>query len=87
MTDAYDRVVTTLNEFLLSYGADAGAIQRLGAGWGGNVGGLISRRFLQGEERAALERLVSEDLGLPPLDLERSVATPGEGASLLPGPP
>ena len=86
MTDAYDRVVTTLNEFLLSYGADAGAIQRLGAGWGGNVGGLISRRFLQGEERAALERLVSEDLGLPPLDLERSVATPGEGASLLPGP-
>jgi hypothetical protein len=50
------------------------------------VGGLISRRFLQGEERAALERVVSEELGLPPLDLERSVATPGEGAALLPGP-
>ena len=86
MTDDYDRVVTTLNRFLLTHGADAGAIQRLGAGWGGNVGGLISRRFLQGEERAALERVVSEELGLPPLDLERSVATPGEGAALLPGP-
>ncbi len=83
MTDAYDRVVTTLNRFLLSHGADAGAVQRLGAGWGGNVGGLISRRFLQGEPRAALERVVQEDLGLPALDLEHSIATPGEGACIL----
>jgi galactokinase len=86
MTDAYDRVVTTLNRFLLSHGADAGAVQRLGAGWGGNVGGLISRRFLQGPERAALENLVTQDLGLPALELERSVATPGAGAGLLPAP-
>jgi len=86
MTDAYDRVVTTLNKLLLSYGADAGAIQRLGAGWGGNVGGLISRRFLAGGPRAALERVVGDDLGLPALDLEHSIATPGAGACLLPPP-
>jgi galactokinase len=83
MTDAYDRVVLTLNQFLLSHGEDAGAVQRLGAGWGGNVGGLISRRFLQGEARAQLERVVCDDLGLPELDLERSIATPGAGACLL----
>ena len=41
------------------------------------------KRILSG---VALERVVSEELGLPPLDLERSVATPGEGAALLPGP-
>ena len=86
MTDAYDRVVTTLNDFLSSHGSDAGAIQRLGAGWGGNVGGLISRRFLQGQDRLALERLVTEELGLPPLDLEHSIATPGAGACLLSSP-
>lgn len=86
MTEAYDRVVTTLNAFLLSHGADAGAVQRLGAGWGGNVGGLISRRFLRGDLRQALERVVLQDLGLPPLDLERSIATPGAGVRLLPAP-
>ena len=82
MTEAYDRVVTTLNDFLEGYGEEAGAVQRLGAGWGGNLGGLISRRFLAGPERAALEGLVA-DLGLPEADLDRSVAAPGEGACLL----
>jgi galactokinase len=86
MTEAYDRVVTALNDFLLGYGAEAGAVQRLGAGWGGNVGGLISRRFLHGEERDALERLVRDDLGLPAFDLDAGVATPGAGASLMPAP-
>ena len=82
MTDDYDRVVTALNDFLEGYGQDAGAVQRLGAGWGGNLGGLISRRFLDGPERAALEGVIA-DLGLPEADLDRSVATPGEGACLL----
>ena len=82
MTGGYDRVVTALNDFLEGYGSDAGAVQRLGAGWGGNLGGLISRRFLDGPERSALEEVVA-GLGLPEADLDRSVATPGEGACLL----
>lgn len=82
MTEEYDRVVTTLNDLLAAHGEDAGAVQRLGAGWGGNLGGLISRRFLSGAERAALEGAIA-DLGLPEVDLDRSVATPGEGACLL----
>ena len=82
MTEDYDRVVTTLNDFLEGYGKDAGAVQRLGAGWGGNLGGLISRRFLAGPERDALEGVIAA-LGLPAADLDRSVATPGEGACLL----
>lgn len=86
MTPEYDRVVTTLNRFLQGYGDDAGAVQRLGAGWGGNLGGLISRRFLDGGERQALERLIVEELGLPAVDLDDSVATPGQGTSLLPAP-
>ncbi|MCY3737937.1 MAG: hypothetical protein OXG13_16120 [Gemmatimonadaceae bacterium] len=85
MTDDYDRVVTTLNDFLEGYGKDAGAVQRLGAGWGGNLGGLISRRFLDGRERSALEDVIAR-LGLPEVDLDRSVATPGEGACLLTSP-
>ena len=82
MTEDYDRVVTTLNDFLEGYGKDAGAVQRLGAGWGGNLGGLISRRFLAGPERDALEGVIAA-LGLPAVDLDRSVATPGDGACLL----
>ena len=82
MTEEYDRVVTTLNDFLEGYGKEAGAVQRLGAGWGGNLGGLISRRFLAGPERSALEDVIAA-LGLPEADLDRSVATPGEGACLL----
>jgi hypothetical protein len=82
MTEAYDRVVTALNEFLQGYGADAGAVQRLGAGWGGNLGGLISRRFLDGDDRVAWEAAIA-DLGLPAADLDSSVATPGDGACLL----
>ena len=82
MTEAYDRVVTTLNDFLAGCGEDAGAVQRLGAGWGGNLGGLISRRFLAGPERSAMEEVIAA-LGLPEADLDGSVATPGEGACLL----
>ncbi len=85
MTPAYDRFVRTLNEFLSAYGEDAGAIQRLGAGWGGNVGGLISRRFLVGEDRQALEKLLREDLQVT-VDLDTCIATPGQGAGLLPAP-
>jgi galactokinase len=85
MTPAYDQFVVALNDFLSSYGQDAGAIQRLGAGWGGNVGGLISRRFLAGDERQALERLLRDDLGVH-VDLDSCVATPGQGAGLLPAP-
>ena len=82
MTPAYDRAATALNDFLMGHGPEAGAVQRLGAGWGGIVGGLISRRFLEGPERAELEGVIAE-LGLPSADLDRSVATPGQGACLL----
>ena len=86
MTPAYDRVVCTINEHLLSAGGPlAGAVQRLGAGWGGNVGGLVTREYLAGPGRAALERKLAVDLGLE-ADLTAGVAVPGEGACLLPAP-
>jgi len=85
MTPDYDQFVGKLNDFLRTYGDDAGGIQRLGAGWGGNVGGLISRRFLQGDQRLALERLLRDDLNVT-VDLDSCVATPGHGAGLLPSP-
>ncbi|MBT3343640.1 MAG: hypothetical protein HN712_30060 [Gemmatimonadetes bacterium] len=85
MTPDYDRFVCRLNEFFSSYGDSAGAIQRIGAGWGGNVGGLISRRFLEGEDRQALETLLKDELHVM-VDLDTCVATPGEGARLLPTP-
>jgi galactokinase len=49
LTPEYDRVCVAINEFLLEHGGrDAGAIQRLGAGWGGQVGGLIHEDFVSG---------------------------------------
>lgn len=85
MTPPYDEFVCQLNEFFSGYGDAAGAIQRIGAGWGGNVGGLISRRFLEGEDRRALEALLKDQLHVS-VDLDACVATPGEGARLLPTP-
>ena len=65
MTQGYDRVVRLVNEYLLKVGgASGGAVQRLGAGWGGNVGGLVHRSFLEGEQRPAFEQLLHRELGL-----------------------
>lgn len=87
MTPAYDRAVSGVNEFLAARGPAAGAVQRLGAGWGGNLGGLISRRFLSGPDRVDLERLLRDELQLSAVDLDGAVATPGQGACLLTPPP
>ncbi|NKB69097.1 MAG: hypothetical protein GKR89_18670 [Candidatus Latescibacteria bacterium] len=82
MTDAYDRVARRVNEHLLEVGGPTGgAVQRLGAGWGGNVGGLVHRSFLEGPRRPDFERLLGQELGLQ-IDLDASVAVPGEGACL-----
>jgi galactokinase len=87
MTPDYDRVVCRVNDFLRDYGEDVGAVQRIGAGWGGNFGGLISRRFFEGDERRAFESLLRDELQLPDVgDLDRRVAVPGQGTSLLPAP-
>ena len=80
MTPAYDRAVRQINEFLLAEGgAKAGTVQRLGAGWGGNVGGLLHRDFFSGERRSKFEALLQR-LEIRP-DLEPVL--PGEGAGLL----
>jgi galactokinase len=86
MTPEYDRVVRQINQFLLDEGgADAGALQRLGAGWGGNVGGLVKREFVLGDKRQAFSRLLNHELGIQD-DLDACVATPGEGACLFGAP-
>jgi len=83
MTPAYDRVVRVINQYLGERGGpEAGAVQRLGAGWGGNVGGLVRREFLSGGEREGFARLLREELGIE-VELEKCQALPGEGACLL----
>jgi galactokinase len=84
MTPEYDRVVRRVNEYLLqSGGKEAGALQRLGAGWGGNMGGLIRREYIYGERHADFARFLRDELGIE-ADLSASVAAPGEGAGLVP---
>ncbi len=86
MTPEYDQVVRTINGFLVEEGGLAsGALQRLGAGWGGNVGGLVRREFVVGEKRPAFSRLLDGTLGLQ-ADLDGCIVTPGEGACLLRAP-
>ncbi|MXX37743.1 MAG: hypothetical protein F4Z85_06630 [Gemmatimonadetes bacterium] len=83
MTPAYDRTVRVVNRFLSAEGPTAGAVQRLGAGWGGNIGGLVHRAFVDGERRAAFAEMLRTELGHEP---ELAVAVPGEGAGLLAAP-
>ena len=86
MTPEYDRAARTINRFLLQEGGpEAGAVQRLGAGWGGNVGGLVKQEFVAGGKRPAFERLLGEELGIQ-ADLDACVAIPGEGACLFQAP-
>ncbi len=86
MTPAYDRVVRVINQYLAEQGGpEAGAVQRLGAGWGGNVGGLVRRDFLSGQGRPGFQALLREELGIA-ADLDQAQALPGEGACLLPAP-
>ena len=83
MTPAYDRTVRVVNRFLAAAGPTAGAVQRLGAGWGGNIGGLVHRAFVDGERRAAFAEMLCAELGHEP---ELAMAVPGEGAGLLVAP-
>ena len=86
MTPEYDRVVRVINDFLLGEGdPTAGSVQRFGAGWGGNIGGLLRRKFVDGEKREAFARLLREDLGIDE-DPADCIATPGEGVCLLEAP-
>ena len=87
MTPAYDRVCVRINEFLQEHGGrQAGAIQRLGAGWGGQVGGLIHEDFVTGEGGASLQAFIEGDLGLQ-AQLREAAVAPGVGACLLEPPP
>jgi len=86
MTPEYDRVVRVINEYLLRQGGPtAGSVQRFGAGWGGNVGGLIRHEFINGEYAAAFAKVLRDELAIE-VDLEECVAIPGEGACLLNAP-
>ena len=76
MTPAYDRLVQEVNAFL----GERGAVQRLGAGWGGNIGGLIHRDFIDGLQAGELTCFLHDALGA---ECDMVVATPGEGAALL----
>ena len=83
MTPEYDRVVRVINEYLLRQGGPtAGSVQRFGAGWGGNVGGLIRHEFINGEYAVAFAKVLRDELAIE-VDLEECVAIPGEGACLL----
>lgn len=83
MTPAYDRTVRVVNRFLTAAGPEAGAVQRLGAGWGGNIGGLVRREFIDGDRRAAFAAMLRAELGHEPA---LAVAVPGQGADLLAAP-
>lgn len=83
MTPAYDRSVRAVNRFLAAEGPTAGAVQRLGAGWGGNIGGLVHRAFVDGDRRAAFTDMLHAELGYEPA---LAPAVPGEGAGLLAAP-
>ena len=83
MTPAYDRTVRVVNRFLTAEGPTAGAVQRLGAGWGGNIGGLVHRAFVDGDRRDAFAAMLQAELGHEP---ELAMAVPGEGAGLLAAP-
>ena len=84
MTVAYDAVVRRINEFLeVTGGREAGAVQRLGAGWGGNVGGLIRRDFLDGDSATAFRHFLHDEMELTE---DPYAILPGEGACLLPAP-
>ena len=76
MTPAYDRLVQVVNAFLV----ERGAVQRLGAGWGGNIGGLIHRDFIDGPQAGELAEFLRGALAGA---FDMVVATPGEGAALL----
>ena len=86
MTPEYDRVVEVANECLSDIAGPAGgAVQRLGAGWGGAVGGLVRRDLTTGDKGDEFAAHIHRELGLE-LDLHSRIATPGEGASLLAAP-
>jgi len=83
MTPEYDLAVRRVNEYLIETGGlEAGAVQRLGAGWGGNMGGLIRREYIYGAERDHFARFLADELGIQG-PVERCVATPGQGVGLL----
>ena len=83
MTPEYDRVAVTINEYLIEKGGiEAGAVQRIGAGWGGSVGGLLRKDFTEGQSAEQFSDHIRNRLELD-VDFQSCIVTPGEGASLL----
>lgn len=82
MTPGYDRVVRVINDFLMAQGSDVGSVQGFGAGWGGNVGGIIRGAYVLGDRRGELRALLRDELGIDE-DPAACVAVPGEGACLV----
>lgn len=83
MTEDYDKVVRSINDYLVETGGTfAGAVQRLGAGWGGNLGGLIHRDYVEGEQMSGFSEKLSHIIGKK-VFLRDNVAYPGQGADLL----
>ncbi len=83
MTPEYDRVVEAVNSCLVEVGGEeAGAVQRLGAGWGGRAGGLVRRDCVDGAPARQLAAAIRQRTGIE-MELQSSVVAPGEGASLL----
>jgi len=80
MTPPYDRLVRLANDFLVGCGATVGSVQRLGAGWGGNIGGLIHRDFIDSERGREFVDRLSSVIGHEP---EMAMIAAGEGAVLL----
>jgi galactokinase len=83
MTPEYDLAVRGVNEYLIETGGlGSGALQRLGAGWGGNMGGLIRRDYIYGNKREEFTRFLENELAIE-VDLAACVAAPGQGAGFV----
>ena len=83
MTADYDKVVRSVNDYLVETGgAFAGAVQRLGAGWGGNLGGLVHRDYVEGQQMDSFAQKLSSIVGKR-VSISENVAFPGQGADLF----
>ena len=60
-------------------------MQGFGAGWGGNIGGIVRRDYVTGDRKAEFSRLLRDELGLQE-DPAACIATPGEGVCLVRAP-
>ena len=82
ITDDQD-TVTVINDYLLGDGGDtAGSVQGFGAGWGGNIGGIVHRDYVTGAKKDDFSALLRDEFGITD-DPAACIATPGEGVCLV----